>query len=132
MVDDETYKADFISKFDLVRKRKIQYNIPVALIFDPNAGKANDILPLIQDCLYNAKIRTEVFHCESHLDAYNFAKDLEITNYSVLVAIGDDGTFHEAANGMLSRVDNKRIPFSIIPNGNESDLCKSIGIESME
>ena len=53
LVDDEAYKAEFLSKFDLVRKRKVTLDKPLAVIFDPNAGKRNDIMPIVSECFYN-------------------------------------------------------------------------------
>ena len=33
---------------------------------------------------------------------------------------------------MLSREDKKKVPIGLIPNGNESDICKSLGIMDID
>lgn len=48
--------------------------------------------------------------------------------YSVLVAVGGDGTFHEVVNGMLHRSDKRRIPVAFIPNGSGNDTLRSFGV----
>ena len=73
--------------------------------------------------------------CETPLDAVNFAKELDIDQFSVIVAVGDDSTFNEVANGMLAREDGRKLPFAVVPNGNVnevSDLCMSLGITSLD
>jgi diacylglycerol kinase family enzyme len=36
---------------------------------------------------------------------YNIAHDTDYSQYSMLVACGGDGTYHEVVNGMLARKD---------------------------
>ena len=61
-----------------------------------------------------------------------FAKDLDIDKYSVLVAAGGDGTYHEVINGMLARDDKRKIPIAVIPNGSGNDLCSAIGVWTLD
>lgn len=67
-----------------------------------------------------------------YLDTYNFAKDLDITKYSALCCCGGDGSYHEVVNGMLNRPDKIKIPVSFLPNGSGNDLCRSLGIMSLD
>ena len=64
--------------------------------------------------------------CEGKYDPYHKALDLEIDNYSAMIAIGGDGTFSEMVNGMLSRPDNKRVPVGLIPTGQCNDMGRSL------
>lgn len=48
--------------------------------------------------------------------------------YSVLVAVGGDGTYHEVVNGMLHRSDKRRMPVAFIPNGSGNDTLRSFGV----
>ena len=57
---------------------------------------------------------------------------IDLEEFAVLVAIGGDGTLHEAINGMMSRTDGKKIPVAFIPNGTGNDTCNSIGIATVE
>jgi diacylglycerol kinase family enzyme len=65
-------------------------------------------------------------------DPYEFARDLNLDDYSVIVSAGGDGTVHEIVNGMLARKDGKKLPVAIIPNGSGDDLCSSIGIMNVD
>ena len=69
---------------------------------------------------------------EKYLDPYRFARDLDIDKYSILVAAGGDGTYHEVINGLLAREDGRKIPIAVIPNGSGNDLCSSIGIFNLD
>ena len=51
------------------------------------------------------------------LDGFRFANELNLDNYSALVAVGGDGSISEVVNGMLARTDGKRLPVGFIPNG---------------
>lgn len=66
------------------------------------------------------------------MDTFLFAKNLEIDKYSLLVAAGGDGTYHEVINGMLAREDKRKIPVALIPNGSGNDLCSSLGIMTLD
>ena len=57
---------------------------------------------------------------------------MDIDKYSVVVAAGGDGTYHEVINGMLARDDKKKIPVALVPNGSGNDLCSALGIMTLE
>ncbi len=65
-------------------------------------------------------------------DSWIFALNLEIDNYSAIVAVGGDGTYHEVVNGVLFREDKKKIPFGFIPNGSANDTNSSFGCLNIE
>lgn len=69
---------------------------------------------------------------EKYFDTYTYARDTDLTKYSVLSACGGDGTFHEVINGMLARPDKLKIPLALIPNGSGNDLCFSMGINTLD
>jgi len=52
--------------------------------------------------------------------------------YSILVAVGGDGTFNQMVNGMLARPDGKQVPVAIIPVGTSNDAARSLGLASGE
>jgi len=56
---------------------------------------------------------------------------LDIDEYSAIVAVGGDGTLHEVVNGMLQRLDKRRLPVAFIPNGSGNDLCATLLIDSI-
>ena len=55
--------------------------------------------------------------CELDLDPYRKALEIDLTQYSCLIAVGGDGTFNQMVNGMLLRPDKKRVPVGLIPTG---------------
>lgn len=71
---------------------------------------------------------------ETHgpFEGFHYVKDLDIDKYSVIVAVGGDGTVHEVVNGLLYRKDKKKIPIAILPNGTGNDMCGALAIESFE
>ena len=67
-----------------------------------------------------------------YLDTYNFAKDVDLKKYSVLCVCGGDGSYHETVNGMLNRPDKLKIPVAFLPNGSGNDLCRALGMFSLD
>lgn len=65
-------------------------------------------------------------------DTINFAKNLDIDNYSAIVAVGGDGTLHEVVNGLMRRSDKKKIPMGFIPAGTGNDFCRNFSNDSVE
>jgi diacylglycerol kinase family enzyme len=51
--------------------------------------------------------------------------------YCAIIAVGGDGTMHEVINGMMFRKDRQKVPIALIPNGTGNDLCKTIGLETI-
>ena len=50
------------------------------------------------------QINAEFFETERFMHAWELAeKDIDLSKYSILVAVGGDGTLHEVINGMLMR-----------------------------
>ena len=66
------------------------------------------------------------------MDTYNFAKDLDLSKYSVLCCCGGDGSYHEVVNGLLNREDKVKIPVAFMPNGSGNDLCRALGSDNLE
>jgi diacylglycerol kinase (ATP) len=65
-------------------------------------------------------------------DTYTYALTIDLTKYSMLVAAGGDGSYHEVVNGMLARPDGIKLPIGMIPNGSGNDTCHSIGVETID
>ena len=88
---------------------------PVAVIFNPYC--TGNRLDEIQGMLVERQVQNQVIVCEENLDPYRKALELEIDNFSALIAVGGDGTFNQMVNGMLARPDKKKLPVGIIPTG---------------
>ena len=60
---------------------------------------------------------------------YTLAREtIPLENYSALVAVGGDGTYHEVVNGMLMRDTPCKVPIAFIPNGSGNDTVRGLGI----
>jgi diacylglycerol kinase family enzyme len=96
------------------------------------SGKAVNLRPLIEKRLILEKISFEFRPTKKQFDPYYFAKEIDLSQYSLLVAAGGDGTHHEVVNGMLARADGVKLPFAPIPNGSGNDFCRSIGVLNLD
>jgi len=87
---------------------------------------------LIEARLTKEGVPFELIPTRQYLDTYNFAKDLDLSKYSVLCCCGGDGSYHEVVNGLLNREDKVKIPVAFMPNGSGNDLCRALGSDNLE
>jgi len=125
-------QAEFRSKFELIKTRKLDYSKPLCIIYNPNSGTMTNMIPLIEQRLHAENIPFELMSTKKAGDTYEFALDLEINNYSMIIAAGGDGSFHEVVNGMLARPDGLKLPIGMIPNGSGNDTCSSMGVITLD
>ena len=96
-----------------------------AVIINPAAGRGkgkkleNNIIQLLKDQF--GKI--EVFRTEYPFHAKEFAVQLK-NNYSVIIAIGGDGTINEIVNGMI----DGKAALAVIPIGSGNDFTKMLNL----
>lgn len=128
----ENHSVSTLRNFQLIKRRKLRYDKPMLVIYNPNSGKKTNFVPKITSRLQAAKIPFEMMPTQKALDPLNFARTVDFGKYCMMVAAGGDGTVHEVVNGMLMREDKRRIPLAFLPNGSGDDLCSSIGILSMD
>ena len=117
--------------FESIKGRKIRYDKPICIIYNPVSGKKTNLVPRIEERLNAEKILYKFLPTQKAQDTYTYARDLPIDEYSIIVAAGGDGSYHEVINGMLARPDGKKLPIAMIPNGSGNDLCTSIGIMNL-
>lgn len=104
----------------------------MAIIYNPTSGKRRDIRPIIIQHLEAASIRFEIIESKKEFDTFAIPHEFDIDKYSVLVAVGGDGTFHEVVNGMLKRKDRKKLPVGFLPNGSANDTNISFGVTNLD
>lgn len=125
-------KKDFMSRFKVIRKRHQNFAKPIVAIFNPAAGRANDVRELINIRFEFLDIKVEYQQTLNPFHAFEIAKGLDFNSYSAMMIIGGDGTISEAVNGMLARKDKKRLPIGLVPNGYSNDICHSLGIKNID
>tara|TARA_B100000886_G_scaffold272136_1_gene196061 strand:- start:1164 stop:2051 length:888 start_codon:yes stop_codon:yes gene_type:complete len=108
--------------------------IKVLLISNPKSGilRHEDSLNVVINELKKYEIEYTLNKTEYAGHAVGLVKQTDLKQYDSVCAMGGDGTLFEVLNGMLARVENKRIPISIIPNGTGNSFMKTVGIENVE
>lgn len=89
------------------------------------------MVPMIELKLTMKNIPFELKPTKKAFDTYYFAKEADLSKYSMIVAAGGDGSYHEVVNGMLARQDGKKLPVALIPNGSGNDTCRSLGFTTL-
>jgi diacylglycerol kinase (ATP) len=115
-----------------MQARKVAYNKPIAIIYNPNSGKKINLIPIIEQRLKAEGIPYELLATEKFFDTFEYARGIDLAKYSILVACGGDGSVHEVTNGMMARKDGLKIPIAIIPNGSGNDMAKSLGVSNVD
>jgi hypothetical protein len=57
ITDEE--KKDLLSKFELIQTRRITYDKPILIIYNPSSGRHTNLIPLIESRLTKEKIPFE-------------------------------------------------------------------------
>ena len=125
-------KQRLLNNFERVEFRKVSYTLPILIIYNPSSGKSVNMIPMIEARLQKENIQFEMMPTQKALDTYQFAKDADLDKYSLVVAAGGDGSYHEVVNGMLARSDKKKLPVALIPNGSGNDTCRSLGFNTLD
>ena len=69
----------------------------------------------------------DVTYLETEYPRHAIELAAEAEGYSVVIAIGGDGTVHEIVNGLMRLDADKRPALGIIPCGSGNDTCRMIG-----
>jgi YegS/Rv2252/BmrU family lipid kinase len=91
------------------------------------SGKGKKIGKKSKKLFKKAKVQAELKFLEHPGHAEEICKCDDLSKYDVICCIGGDGTFHEAANGMLKSKNSKK-PLAIIPAGTGNSFCYELGI----
>ena len=123
----EEDRQEFIKQVDLIEVDTIAYTKPIAIVYNPNSGKKRNIRGIIQKTLDSNSIQYQFFESKRVFHTWELAKsEIDLTQFSALVAVGGDGTYHEVVNGMLHRADKVKLPVGYIPNGSGNDTCRTL------
>lgn len=86
----------------------------------------------IEEFFNSNQIPYEIHATKQAGDSFTIPHELDLDEYSALIACGGDGTVFEVINGMLERQDNKRLPIGVIPNGSGNGIASGIGIRDTD
>ncbi|CDW74738.1 transcriptional regulator [Stylonychia lemnae] len=114
-------RDEFTKNVDVIEPGKVIYDKPIAIIYNPNAGKKRNIRAIISQRLDAAGIKHEYLESKRVFDTWIIPQEMDLDRVSALVAVGGDGTFHEVVNGMLHRADKRKVPIAFIGNGSGND-----------
>ena len=95
------------------------------IIFNPSAnlGQAKHHLPALKQALQNAQINYCLVETVRPNHATEEAKLAASQHFSMVIAVGGDGTVHEVINGLLTaEPDATPLPLAILPLGTGNDL----------
>ena len=118
--------------FDLIDIGQVNYDKKIALIYNPASGKKSDKREQITEALDKLGIQHEYLLTYKRWDAVNLCRELDLSKYSAIVAVGGDGTIHEVVNGIMTRKDGKKLPIGFLPNGTGNDMCGAIELDNVE
>ncbi len=100
----------------------------IGVIVNPHAagGRAIKTLPQVTSALQSIGAPFTLRTTSGPMDAWALARDFAETGAERVIAVGGDGTFNEAANGMLEA--SIPVPLGIVPAGTGCDLPRSLDL----
>jgi len=101
----------------------------ILLIYNPVSGKSENRESRLGKALIElGKLDAliTVYQTKEKGDGYERLKDIDMSNYDILVACGGDGTLHELVNAVLKI--GIKIPIGYIPFGSTNDYARNLGI----
>jgi Diacylglycerol kinase catalytic domain len=119
-------------RIQLVKRERLVFVKPLAIIVNPNSGKKRDVRVAIQKRLDLAGVPFEFLLSTKYFMTWELAFNLDMDKYSALIAVGGDGTYHEVVNGMLHRGDKRRLPVGFIPNGSGNDTLRAYNVTTID
>ena len=106
----------------------------VLLIINPVSGKkiSKKILPnaILEFKKNNFKLEIIESEYKGHIE--KILNTYDINNYDSCCIMGGDGSFHEAINGLIKRLDSLKIPLSLIPAGSGNSLARDLNILTLK
>jgi diacylglycerol kinase (ATP) len=103
----------------------------VKVILNPTAakGRAKDSGASLKTKLaqYKDVDWFETSHPRHAVDLASVAAD---EGYSIVAALGGDGTIHEVVNGLMQIPSERRPSLATVPIGSGNDFCNNVGVES--
>jgi YegS/Rv2252/BmrU family lipid kinase len=102
----------------------------VKLIFNPHADKGNAwrLASTLQNLIERQGGASWV-STEYPGHATELTNQAAREGYSIVTALGGDGTVHEIVNGLMQTPSNQRPKLAVVPLGSGNDFANNVGIE---
>ena len=99
-------------------------------IVNPFSGKRKSIqiFNKIKPIFNSNNIELDNIETKFQGHAKELIQKIDLSIYDGIIIIGGDGTFHETINGMLNRLDKKKIPIGIIPGGSGNSFMMDLNL----
>jgi diacylglycerol kinase (ATP) len=99
---------------------------PIAVLVNPAAGRGRrrDLIPAVLERLGAAGTPVRVLDAHSSEEAEKACHAAVVEGASALVAVGGDGTVHQA----LQAVAGRPVGFGVIPAGTGNDFAAAVGV----
>jgi YegS/Rv2252/BmrU family lipid kinase len=99
------------------------------LIVNPAAkhGETAKLLPAVERLTGGVSDR-EIVTSAGPRHAYDLAR--QASGFDTIVAVGGDGTVHEAVNGIMDHPEGARPKFAVVPTGSGNDYARTLGMST--
>lgn len=97
-------------------------------IINPVAGRdrAKKIVPVIEEMMGEANKDYKIVYTKEPREAITLTKQAIIEGFTIIVAVGGDGTINEVTEGIIE--SSNKVNLGIIPGGTGNDLAKGLDI----
>jgi len=106
----------------------------IKIILNPVAGNghAGQSLPEVKEMLNGLGIAYDIEHTTAPLHAVHIARTAAIDGYSIVVAMGGDGTINEVLNGLMEgrALGHKTTAMGVLGAGRGNDFAFGAGLPS--
>lgn len=102
----------------------------VAVLLNPISGRglSRRIYSEVAPTLASHGLPSEVFETRHAHHGEEIVRELNLSEFGALIALGGDGTVHDVLNGMLTRPDGRTLPIGVIPAGAGNALAWDLGM----
>jgi YegS/Rv2252/BmrU family lipid kinase len=103
------------------------------IIVNPISGRGNGerIIPLLQEQFKAHQVEFDLTRTERPLHAIELAKQAVVDGYSVVVAVGGDGTANEVINGLMQAKQDglgNQVAMGVLAAGRGNDFAYGVGM----
>ncbi len=107
----------------------------IALVVNPVSGgkHAKNKIPWVINSLENRGVEADVYLSRYKGHIRKIARDLNLSEYEAVAAMGGDGTNFHMINGLLERRDPDQLPpLAVLPAGSGNSFARDLDILSLE